>query len=97
MASPPTAAATVSRKLPVPASLQPVTSKESGCAPSEIHAGMDAFRKAIDLDPTFALAYAAPAASTDACRSPPMPIRRTLFLATAAAQKALEIDDNLSR
>jgi serine/threonine-protein kinase len=65
--------------------------------PAEIHAGMDAFRKAIDLDPTFALAYAALA---EAYRRLPITSdidpNEAFPLAKAAAQKALEIDDDLA-
>lgn len=65
--------------------------------PTEIRAGMDAFRKAIDLDPTFALAYAALAESYRR-----LPItsdvdpKEAFPLAKKAAQKALEIDDDLA-
>ena len=65
--------------------------------PTEIHAGMEAFRKAIDLDPTFALAYASLA---EAYRRLPITSdvdpKDAFPLAKAAAQKALEIDDNLA-
>ena len=65
--------------------------------PTEIRAGMDAFRKAIDLDPTFALAYAALAESYRR-----LPItsdvdpKEAFPLAKKAAQTALEIDDDLA-
>ena len=65
--------------------------------PAEIHAGMDAFRKAIDLDPTFALAHAELA---EAYRRLPITSdvdpKETFPLARAAAQKALDIDDSLA-
>ena len=65
--------------------------------PTEIHAGMDAFRKAIDLDPTFALAHTALAESYRR-----LPItsdvdpKEAFPLAKKAAQKALEINDDLA-
>jgi len=64
--------------------------------PNEVHAGIDFFRKAIDLDPTYALAYAALAESYRR-----LPIigdvdpNEAFPLAKAAAAKALEIDDML--
>jgi serine/threonine-protein kinase len=65
--------------------------------PTEIHAGMDALRKAIDLDPTFALAHAALA---EAYRRLPISSdvdpREAFPLAKAAAQRALEIDSELA-
>lgn len=65
--------------------------------PTEIHAGIDFFHKAIDLDPTYALAYAALAESYRR-----LPItsdvdpKEAFPLAKAAAVKALEIDDTLA-
>ncbi|MEO5559660.1 MAG: winged helix-turn-helix domain-containing protein [Dokdonella sp.] len=65
--------------------------------PTEIRAGMESFRKAIDLDPTFALAYAALA---EGYRRLPMTSdvdpKEAFPLAKAAAKKALEIDDALA-
>lgn len=64
---------------------------------TEIRAGMESFRKAIDLDPTFALAYAALA---EAYRRLPITSdvdpKEAFPLAKAAAQKALEIDKDLA-
>jgi DNA-binding winged helix-turn-helix (wHTH) protein/TolB-like protein/Tfp pilus assembly protein PilF len=64
---------------------------------AEIHSGMESFRKAIDLDPTFALAYAALA---EAYRRLPITSdedpKEAFPLARAAARKALEIDDRLA-
>jgi DNA-binding winged helix-turn-helix (wHTH) protein/TolB-like protein/Tfp pilus assembly protein PilF len=63
----------------------------------QIRAGMAFFRKAIDLDPTFALAYAELA---DAYQVLPMSSdadpKDAFPLARAAAQKALQIDDDLA-
>jgi serine/threonine-protein kinase len=65
--------------------------------PTDIHAGLDAFHKAIDLDPTFALAYAGMAEGYSR-----LPItadvapRETFPLAKAAAAKALEIDEGIA-
>jgi serine/threonine-protein kinase len=63
----------------------------------QIRAGMAYFRKAIDLDPTFALAYAELA---DAYQVLPMSSdadpKEAFPLARAAAQKALQIDDDLA-
>jgi serine/threonine-protein kinase len=65
--------------------------------PPEIHAGMAAFRKAIDLDPTFALAHAELA---EAYRRLPITSdvdpKEAFPLAKAAANKALEIDSDLA-
>jgi DNA-binding winged helix-turn-helix (wHTH) protein/TolB-like protein len=65
--------------------------------PTEIRAGMDAFRKAIDLDPTFALAHAELA---EAYRRLPITSdvdpKEAFPLAKAAANKALEIDVDLA-
>jgi len=65
--------------------------------PPEIHAGMAAFRKAIDLDPTFALAHAELA---EAYRRLPITSdvdpKEAFALAKAAANKALEIDDEVA-
>jgi DNA-binding winged helix-turn-helix (wHTH) protein/TolB-like protein/Tfp pilus assembly protein PilF len=65
--------------------------------PTDIHAGMDSFRKAIDLDPTFASAYAALA---EAYRRLPITSdanpKDAFPLAKASAQKALEIDPELA-
>jgi serine/threonine-protein kinase len=65
--------------------------------PPEIRAGIDYFRKAIDLDPAYALAYAAMA---DSYRRLPITSdvepKEAFPLAKAAAQKALEIDDSLA-
>jgi serine/threonine-protein kinase len=65
--------------------------------PPEIHMGIDYFRKAIDLDPAYALAYAAMA---DSYRRLPITSdiepKEAFPLAKAAAQKALEIDDTLA-
>jgi DNA-binding winged helix-turn-helix (wHTH) protein/TolB-like protein/Tfp pilus assembly protein PilF len=64
---------------------------------AQIREGMASFRKAIDLDPTFALAYAQLA---DAYQVLPMSSdadpKVAFPLARAAAQKALEIDDDLA-
>lgn len=65
--------------------------------PPEIRAGIDYFRKAIDLDPAYALAYAAMA---DSYRRLPITSdvdpNEAFPLAKAAARKALEIDDALA-
>jgi DNA-binding winged helix-turn-helix (wHTH) protein/TolB-like protein/Tfp pilus assembly protein PilF len=65
--------------------------------PPEIHVGIGFFRKAIELDPSYALAYAALAESYRR-----LPItsdvdpKEAFPLAKAAASKALELDDTLA-
>jgi TolB-like protein/Tfp pilus assembly protein PilF len=63
----------------------------------ELHLSVDFFRKAIDHDPSYALAYAGLA---DAYRRLPMVAdeepKAVFPLARAAASKALEIDDSLA-
>jgi serine/threonine-protein kinase len=63
----------------------------------ELHRSIDLFRKAIDRDPAYALAYAGLA---DAYRRLPMVAdeepKKIMPLARAAALKALEIDDTLA-
>ncbi|MGH8174407.1 MAG: winged helix-turn-helix domain-containing protein [Rhodanobacteraceae bacterium] len=65
--------------------------------PPEIRAGIAEFRKAIDLDPTYALAYASMA---DAYRRLPITSdvepKEAFPMAKVAAEKALEIDDTLA-
>lgn len=65
--------------------------------PTEVHAGIDFFRRAIDRDPTYGLAYAALA---EAYRRLPITSdedpREAFPLARAAAQKALAIDDTIA-
>ncbi len=65
--------------------------------PTEVHAGIDFFRRAIDRDPAYGLAYAALA---EAYRRLPITSdedpREAFPLARAAAQKALAIDDTIA-
>ena len=64
--------------------------------PDDLRKAIDEFKKAIDLDPTYALAWAGLADGysmlSDYDEQPP---RETIPLARAAATKALEIDDSL--
>jgi eukaryotic-like serine/threonine-protein kinase len=64
---------------------------------SEIQTGASHFQQAIDVDPSYALAYAGLADAYRALALPgEMPTTEALPQAKAAAQKALEIDDALA-
>lgn len=65
--------------------------------PPEIRRGIDFFKRAIDADPTYALAYAAMAqAFASLPITSDVPPNDAFPQAKAAAQRALEIDPNLS-
>jgi DNA-binding winged helix-turn-helix (wHTH) protein/TolB-like protein/Tfp pilus assembly protein PilF len=64
---------------------------------SEIQTGASYFRQAIEIDPSYALAYAGLANAYHALAGPgEMPPTELLPQAKAAAQKAVEIDDGLA-
>ena len=62
----------------------------------DIHKAIDNYTKAIELDPNFALAYAATAESYNSMgKNPDVPPNECIPLAKAAATRALEIDPQL--
>jgi serine/threonine protein kinase/Tfp pilus assembly protein PilF len=65
--------------------------------PSDLHNAIGSFQKAVNLDPTYALAYAGLADGYNLLEDQgELPPREAMPVAKAAANKALDLDDSLS-